>query len=195
MRMAVQGIGANQTRLPASAIAFALAAGLGIAALSGGDTTPAADVGGERTVVTTEVVTAPPPAPEPPPATQPPPATPAPPGSVSVGEAHALNDQAFALMGEGRYAEALPLLQTAVAALGGAGPGDVYEAYASYNLGKTWLELGNCEEAVGPLRRSDQLQDRAELDQALAEAQACLAGDLPPPGRGRGKARGRAGGD
>jgi eukaryotic-like serine/threonine-protein kinase len=103
------------------------------------------------------------------PAPRPPPAPPA----ASVAQAKALNDDAYALMQRGRWRAALPLLERAVPALRGIGPGDPYEAYADYNLGRTLLALGRCREALVPLHRSDALQDRVELDRALAAATRC----------------------
>ena len=102
------------------------------------------------------------------------------PAPAAQGDGHALNDEGYALMNQGRWAEALPLLEQAVRDLRGVGPEDPYEAYANYNLGVTLVRPGRCEEAMKPLRRSDRLQDREELDRALAEAQACA-------GRGRDK--------
>ncbi len=61
--------------------------------------------------------------------TEPPPAT-----NVSSDPVE-LNDRAFALMQEGQYGRARPLLDRAVAALGGTG--SITEAYASYNLAFT----------------------------------------------------------
>ena len=128
-----------------------------------------------RTVFQT-VTSPPPPPPTPPPAAPtPPPATPpaSPPSSPADG--HGLNDRGYALQQQGRYAEALPLLQQAVVALRGVGErdNDPYEAYANYNLGYTLLQLGRCDEALEPLRRSDELQDRPELDRALRQAEEC----------------------
>ena len=126
----------------------------------------------ERTVF--ETVTTPPEEeeePEPPP--PPPPATTPPPSPPVAADGHTLNDQGYALQQQGRYDEALPLLQQAVVKLRGVGPADPYEAYANYNLGYTLIQLGRCREALGPLRRSDQLQDRPELDQAIRQAEAC----------------------
>lgn len=101
--------------------------------------------------------------------------TPAPPGppDLSVAEARALNDVAYGLMLEGDHARAVAPLRRAVAALEGAGPADPFEAYANYNLGASLLELGRCAEARPPLLRSDRLQDRVELDRALARVQLC----------------------
>jgi hypothetical protein len=97
------------------------------------------------------------------------------PAPISAGEARSLNDTAFALMRQGRYAEAIPDLQVAVAALAGTGPSDPYEAYANYNLGRSLLEVGRCGEARPPLERSDALQDRGEVTEALAAVDRCLA--------------------
>ena len=88
-------------------------------------------------------------------------------------DGHGLNDTGFAFMQDGRYAEALPLLEQAVRALRGIGPDDPYEAYANYNLGYTLIQLGRCKDALKPLRRSDRLQDRTELDEAIRAAEAC----------------------
>jgi hypothetical protein len=94
---------------------------------------------------------------------------------ISEGEARSLNDSAFALMRQGRYAEAIPDLRLAVAGLAGTGPADPYEAYANYNLGRSLLKVGRCAEARPPLERSNALQDRGEVTQALAEVDRCLA--------------------
>lgn len=112
---------------------------------------------------------------EPAAAFQPEPNAAPPPAPISTGEARSLNDSAFALMREGRYAEAIPDLRLAVAGLAGTGPAEPYEAYANYNLGRSLLELGRCAEARPPLERSDVLQDRGEVAEALAEVDRCLA--------------------
>ena len=75
-------------------------------------------------------------------------------------------------MQEGRYSEALPLLQQAVSKLDGTG--QIYEAYADYNLAYTLISLGRCSEAVPLLDESEQLQGhRAEIDAARSKAAAC----------------------
>jgi serine/threonine-protein kinase len=104
------------------------------------------------------------------------PTTTAPQQPASVGP-HTLNDRAWGLMQQGRYAEALPLLQQAVPALEGAGPADLAEGYANYNLGYTLVQLGRCEEGQTYLARAKQLEPyRKEVDQALKEAEHCLKG-------------------
>jgi len=80
-------------------------------------------------------------------------------GREDVEEAAALNDEAFALMQDGRWEDALPLLERAVPALTDTFSDDFrYEAYAEYNLGRTLAELDRCEEAGPHLDRSKQLQ-------------------------------------
>jgi hypothetical protein len=87
---------------------------------------------------------------------------------LSIDEAKGLNDQAFGLMQEGRYEEALPLAQQALAALEGSG--DDYEAFANYNVGRSLIELGRCEEGLTYIDRSEELQGhRSEFDQARAK--------------------------
>jgi serine/threonine-protein kinase len=87
--------------------------------------------------------------------------------ALSVEEARALNNQAFELMGEGNYAEALPLAQQALAALEGSGLID--EAYANYNVGRSLIELGDCKEGLKFIRRSERQQrPRPEFEEARA---------------------------
>jgi len=77
-------------------------------------------------------------------------------------------------MKQGRYSEALPLLQQAVPALRGAGPSDLAEGYANYNLGYTLLQLGRCDEAKPYLDRAKTLEpDRTEVDPALEAVSQC----------------------
>jgi serine/threonine protein kinase len=107
--------------------------------------------------------------------TQPVTATPPPPPPVdSAGDAHELNDRGYALMNQGDYAGALPLLQQAVDKLRGAGPEDRYEAWSLYNLAYTLLQLGRCGEALPLLDRSEALQGkRKEIDRARRAARKC----------------------
>jgi eukaryotic-like serine/threonine-protein kinase len=96
---------------------------------------------------------------------------PGPDGGLDADEAAELNDQAFVLMQEGEWEEALPLLERAVFALEGTYSGDFpYEAYAEYNLGRTLAELGRCEEALPHLDRSKELQgNRKEIREAMKD--------------------------
>lgn len=111
---------------------------------------------------------------DPEPAVQPEPDAPDPepaaPPTLSVAEATRLNDDAWALMQQGRYEDAVPLLERALPALEGAG---LPEAYASYNLGKSLLETGHCSRVRELLMRSQSLQrPRQEIAAALAEHEA-----------------------
>jgi len=96
----------------------------------------------------------------------------APPGpgdDVTPEEGAELNDEAFALMQDGRWDEALPLLEQAVPALRRTYSASFpYEAYAEYNLGRTLEALGDCPQAQRHLRRSERLQgEREEITAAL----------------------------
>jgi serine/threonine-protein kinase len=78
-----------------------------------------------------------------------------------------LTDQATALLQAGRYEEAAATARQALAVLGGSG--ELYEAYALYDLGAALAALGQCEEAVEVLRRSEQIQGpREEIATARA---------------------------
>ena len=48
--------------------------------------------------------------------------------------------------------------------------GELYEAYALYDLGAALAALGECKEAVKVLKRSEQIQgQRSEIDSARAQ--------------------------
>jgi len=119
------------------------------------------------------------------PATTPPATT-----ATAAPDGHALNDQAYALMQQGNFAGALPLLQQAVQKLQGTGPTDAYEGYATYNLGYTLLQLGRCQDAITYLQRAAQLEPgNAAVQAALQQAQACV-NPPPPKEHGHGKHKG-----
>jgi eukaryotic-like serine/threonine-protein kinase len=103
---------------------------------------------------------------------QPPPTTTAEEPAPSTDPA-ALNDQGYQLMQAGRYEEALPLLEQAVAGLSGSG--STAEAYASYNLAFTRRALGRCDGVVELLNRSEQVQgERKEITRLRKESEkAC----------------------
>jgi len=75
-------------------------------------------------------------------------------------------------MNQGRYSEALPVLQQAVQKLDGTG--DIYEAYADYNLAYTMIQLGDCAGALPLLDESEQIQGyRSEIKSARKTARKC----------------------
>jgi tetratricopeptide (TPR) repeat protein len=85
------------------------------------------------------------------------------PTAVSVEQAAELNDEAFGLMQEGLWEDALPLLERAAPALEGTYSDDFRnEAYVEYNLGRTLAALDRCDEARSHLQRSKQLQGNRE---------------------------------
>jgi eukaryotic-like serine/threonine-protein kinase len=92
--------------------------------------------------------------------------------AAAGGDPVAENDQGYALMNEGRYGEALPLLQDAQQQLDGQG--NIAEAYTDYNLGYTLVQLGRCGEAMPYLERSKALQPgRKEVLDAIRLARKC----------------------
>jgi eukaryotic-like serine/threonine-protein kinase len=104
---------------------------------------------------------------------EPPPPTTAAEEPPSSGNPSQQNDEGFRLMQQGRYGEALPLLEQAVAGLSGSG--SVTEAYASYNLAFTRRALGRCDGVIDLLNRSEQVQGpRGEITRLRREAErAC----------------------
>ena len=49
------------------------------------------------------------------------------------------------------------------------GSGELYEAYANYDLGRALVEQGRCEEALPYLETSEQIQgSRSEIREARA---------------------------
>jgi eukaryotic-like serine/threonine-protein kinase len=150
---------------------LALGAGLGAAGILGGDDEPQTRTIVETQVTTTEgqpttvretVTTAPATTTEPT-TSQATTATTAP--SDASGEE--LTDQATALLGQGRWAEAEAVSRQALAQLEGSG--ELYEAYANYNLGRALVEQDRCEEALPHLDRSEEIQgSRREIREARA---------------------------
>ena len=107
--------------------------------------------------------------------------------TTSATDGVALNDEGFALMQDGDYTGALPLLEQAVDALGGSG--SLAEAYASYNLAFTRFALGSCDGVLPLLDRSEAVQGkRKEIDALRSD---CGEED----GKGKGKDRGRGNDD
>ena len=147
----------------------AIAAGLLAAVLTSGDDQPSkrsetqsrvtvtAEETVGSTVVTTTVVTT----------------APEPPSQVTLDEAVALTDEATALLADERWEDALRTQRRALKTLEGTYSDELrYEAYAAYNMGKALAELGRCEQALGYLDRSEELQGhRSEIDEARAQCE------------------------
>ncbi|MGH3132405.1 MAG: serine/threonine-protein kinase [Gaiellaceae bacterium] len=131
------------------------------------------------------------------------PATPSettsPPTTSARTDGSALNDEGFALMQQGDFERALPLLARAVQALRRSG--SLTEAYASYNLAYTRFALERCDGVLGLLDRSERIQgERRDIDALRRDwEQRCAAGagddDDAGTGKGKGRGRGKGNGD
>ena len=124
-------------------------------------------------------------------------------GAAAASSPAALNDQGFQLISEGRYDEAIPILERAVAGLEGSG--DLTYAYALFNLGHALRMAGRPEEAIPILEQRLEIPNQAgevrkELEAAYADAglEGGGGGDGEGQGRGnegRGNGRGHEGDD
>jgi serine/threonine-protein kinase len=163
----------RRNRLVPVLLGLLLAAGIGLAYALTRDNTPKPQPvrvttavhtvtaqGSTQTVVSTLVTTAAPPT------------TTTSPSAAVGGDPVAENNNAYELMKQGRFSDALPLLQDAQQQLDGQG--NLAEAYTDYNLGYTLIQLGQCSAAVPYLERSKQLQHgRHEVEDALKQARKC----------------------
>jgi eukaryotic-like serine/threonine-protein kinase len=89
------------------------------------------------------------------------------PGKLSLSQARGLVDSSTFKIRAGDYAGALPIAQRALKAL--TGSGDIYEAYANYNVGTSLIHLGRCGQGLPYLDRSEAIQGhRNEIDRDRA---------------------------
>jgi eukaryotic-like serine/threonine-protein kinase len=94
--------------------------------------------------------------------------------ATSSGDGASLNAEGFSLINQGRYEEAVPILQQAVESFPD-GTSDLDYAYALYNLGNALRLSGQPDEAIPILERRLQIPNQrstvaAELARARAEA-------------------------
>ena len=90
------------------------------------------------------------------------------PGTGSISDGRRLTDQATALMRQGRWQEAAVRAEQALTHL--RGTGHIYEAYALYNLGRSVIELGDCERGLPLIDQSEAIQgERSEFAAARAK--------------------------
>jgi hypothetical protein len=162
----------------AAAAALALVGGVAIAGLGGGDDGGSNDARREperkQPAAEPKDKAKAEPKREEPKATPAPAAPPEPAPQQPAGNPAALNDQAFRLMNQGRYEDAIPLLRRAVNAYG-SGSRDLTYAYALYNLGRSLRLAGRPEEAIPVLERRLRIPNqqgvvRKELEQARRDA-------------------------
>lgn len=86
-----------------------------------------------------------------------------------------LNDQGYILMQDGRYDEAIPLLQRAVDAFP-EGSQELTYAYALYNLGRSLRLAGRPDEAVPVLEQRLQIPNQTRTVEQELEAARAAAG-------------------
>jgi serine/threonine-protein kinase len=109
------------------------------------------------------------------PAQSSPPAAPSP-ATPAGGSPATLNDRGFALMQNGRYSEAVPVLQRAVAGYP-AGSTDLGYAYALYNLARSLRLAGRPAEAIPYLeKRLKFANQRGVVKRELAAARRAAGG-------------------
>ena len=100
--------------------------------------------------------------------TQQPPSTPPPAPPAGARSGQQLTDQATALLNQGQWVAAEQVARRAVQKLQGSG--ELYEAYANYDLGRALVEQDRCDEALPYLDRSEQIQgSRREIREARAK--------------------------
>jgi len=87
-----------------------------------------------------------------------------------------LNRQGFSLMSAGRYDEAIPLLEQAVASYGSDGSSEATYAYALYNLGRSLRLAGRADEAVPILERRLEIPNQTATVRRELEAARRAAG-------------------
>jgi serine/threonine-protein kinase len=184
-------------RTPGLAVAAAVVAALllagGVMALTGGDegggddTTPAGDESSDAAKAEKQKAAEPAPAPAP--------------ESASVESdprsPAELNDLGFSLSNQGRYEEAIPILQRAVDAYP-AGSDELTYAFALFNLGHALRMAGRPEEAIPVLERRLEIPNQTgEVQRELEAAYAAAGlegsggeGGEEGPGNGNGKAKG-----
>jgi serine/threonine-protein kinase len=102
------------------------------------------------------------------------PSTPAPPTTAGASPA-ALNQQGFGLMNAGRYDEAIPVLERAVAGLAKRSS-DLNYAYALYNLGRSLRLAGRPDEAIPYLERRLGIPNQREVVRRELAAARAAAG-------------------
>ncbi|MGH2824107.1 MAG: tetratricopeptide repeat protein, partial [Thermoleophilaceae bacterium] len=97
-------------------------------------------------------------------------------GSSDPASGAELNDEGYALMQQGDYAGAVPILQEAVASFP-EDSRDINYAYALFNLGKSLNRSGNPDEAIQYLERRLEWPDQRETVQAELDLARRNAGE------------------
>jgi serine/threonine protein kinase len=93
---------------------------------------------------------------------------------LQSNDGRTLNDVAFALIGAGEYARALPFARKAVQK---APVGTLTKGYATYNLGFVLLKLGRCGESLTQLHRAFAIEPkslRPYIRPRIKQAKRCV---------------------
>jgi len=107
-------------------------------------------------------------------------------GAAPAGGAQ-LNDQGYALIQQGRYAEAIPILRRAVASFPD-GTTDLNYAYALFNLGHALRMNGQSSEAIPILEQRLRIPDQtATVQRELDAARAASSAGGTPYGKAYGR--------
>jgi serine/threonine-protein kinase len=129
-------------------------------------------------------------APAPQPAATPTQPSPAPSTSAPGTSGKALNDQGYSLIQQGRYREAVPILERAVHAFA-PGTTDINYQYALFNLGHALRLAGRPAEAIPILEQRLRFPDqRAKVQAELDAARSAAGGQTAPQPQEQGKAKG-----
>jgi serine/threonine-protein kinase len=99
-----------------------------------------------------------------------------PPAAADPADGAGLNDRGFQLMSEGRYDEAIPVLQRAVDAFP-PGTTDLSYAYTLFNLGQALRLAGRPEEAVPLLERRLEIPNQTGIVRRELELARRAAGE------------------
>jgi eukaryotic-like serine/threonine-protein kinase len=109
---------------------------------------------------------------------------PAPPAAAAGLSGAELNDQGYALIQDGRYDEAVPVLQRAVGSFS-EGTDDINYAYALFNLGNALRLAGQPEDAIPILEQRLEIRNqRGKVKRELAAARIAAAGGTGTEERG-----------
>jgi serine/threonine-protein kinase len=129
-------------------------------------------------------------------ATTPAAGTPAPATSstpATSSDPSALNDQGKALIDSGRPADAIPVLQRALAAFPSSEHSSLVYGYTLFNLGDAYLKSGQPAKAIPYLQQRLQWNDQRDVVEAELQQAMQQAGEKGP-GKGKGKGPGPRGG-
>jgi predicted Zn-dependent protease len=101
----------------------------------------------------------------------------------------ALNDQGKTLIDSGRPAEAIPILQRAVAGYPPDQRGSIPYGYALFNLADAYLRSGQPDKAIPLLEQRLKIPDQTAVVQAELRRAQAAAGQAPLGGHGKGHAK------